>query len=194
MSRRAQLAAAIALCLCGLAPMSASAIPTITASPSTLTANGPQISIDLYLNVPTGELVTYVNLDIRSQGLTRFDGTSLFPVDTYATTGLVDSDGSGTLPPRARYFLGQDCGDASCGITSGAHRFASLLVTPGDVGDDLVLRAGGFTRQEFCQAPLGVPTTLVSITALPEPGTGTLIGLSLAGLAWLRRRAGGGSR
>jgi hypothetical protein len=96
---------------------------------------------------------------------------SLFNLSLLLTTALVPFG-----PNQSALLLTNQSGTHSVPCSSGAAQSGSLTC---------FVAASGF----FGMAPYGVLTpSLVSITAVPEPGTFALFGLGLAGLGLIRRR------
>ena len=180
--------AAIALFVAFAVPATSFAIPSITASPSSV-EEGVASVISLFFNVFPGDVVTAGGASIATSSGTTFTAQTGFPVAGAATILAP------LLPQSFGSVFGPNCGNAGCAIAVGAHLFATLTITS-SVGDgppigpgDLILTAGAFVQAPFCQGTVSNQgATLVSITPVPEPTAVVLIGGALAGLAFLRRR------
>ena len=168
-------------------PAAGYAIPTITASPSSVPSGAVGVAIDLFFNVFPGDLVTAGNPSITSSGATTFTGSVGVSVGGAFTVGGIHDPGPGGAD--AGYSFGPNCGNATCTLSIGAHQFATLTIDAGNAGDNVILNAGSFVQTPFCQGVLanvgavlveisvgmdtdgdGVPDSVDKCPTVPNPG------------------------
>jgi hypothetical protein len=167
--------------------------PIYDAKPETV-MEGDTVNIQLFFDVAGVPQMTAFNGQIGSRG-----GTANPPALQGADQGQFNGCGF-AFPSITPPVAGWACGPPLSGfIPNGNWHFATINITAGAEGQDIILARGTYTTFQTTYTYYGVPygnsytftadnRGHVLVEVVPEPSVYLLLGLGLASVAILRRR------